>query len=26
LSVMDSRLKAWQRQQREDMKDDGNGV
>jgi len=26
LSVMDSRLKAWQRQQREDMKDDGSGA
>jgi predicted Zn-dependent protease len=26
LSVMDARLKAWQRQQREDMKDDGSGV
>ncbi len=26
LSVMDSRLKAWQRQQRDDMREDGNGV
>jgi predicted Zn-dependent protease len=26
LTVMDSRLKAWQRQQRDDIKEDGNGV
>jgi predicted Zn-dependent protease len=26
LSVMDARLKAWQRQQRDDMKEDGSGV